>query len=127
MMIGSATRAKVAKLLPLLSSDKDGEVANTARAIGRALVAAGNDWHDLTDLVRNGQVGPQHPDEPPAINREDALRMCRELWQMRHTLREKDAQFILSIGRILKRGRLPPTAKQAKYILDIGRRHGVGL
>ena len=39
--------ARVAKLVPLLSSDKAGEVAATAAAIGRALKAAGTDWHDL--------------------------------------------------------------------------------
>ncbi len=38
---------KLTKLIPLLDSDKDGEVVATARAIGRALKQAGADFHDL--------------------------------------------------------------------------------
>ena len=40
-------RDRLAKLLPLLSSDKDGEVVAAARAISRTLTAAGSDWHGL--------------------------------------------------------------------------------
>jgi hypothetical protein len=42
---------KLAKLIPLLSSDKDGEVLATARAIERTLRAEGCDWHDLASAV----------------------------------------------------------------------------
>jgi hypothetical protein len=42
---------KLAKLLPLLSSDKDGEVVAAARAIGRTLAASGADWHDLIKVL----------------------------------------------------------------------------
>jgi hypothetical protein len=34
-------------LVLMLSSDRDGEVVNAARAIGRTLQSAGTDWHDL--------------------------------------------------------------------------------
>jgi hypothetical protein len=39
--------AILGKLIPLLGSDKPGEVVATASAIGRALHGAGLDWHDL--------------------------------------------------------------------------------
>lgn len=39
--------ARVAKLLPRLASNHDGEVAATVAAIARALEAAGHDLHDL--------------------------------------------------------------------------------
>lgn len=42
-----AAFAGVAKLLPLLASDQDGEVLATARAIGRKLASAGLDLNDL--------------------------------------------------------------------------------
>jgi hypothetical protein len=42
---------RLKKLMLLLSSDKDGEVVNAARAIGRALHTAGADWHDFAGLV----------------------------------------------------------------------------
>ena len=38
---------RLAKLLPLLSSDQPGEVVATARAIGATLQRGGMDWHDL--------------------------------------------------------------------------------
>ena len=38
---------KLAKLLPLLGSDKHGEVVAAALAVGRTLASAGADWHDL--------------------------------------------------------------------------------
>jgi hypothetical protein len=42
---------RLAKLLPLLSSDQAGEVVTTARAIGQTLKRGGMDWHDLAALV----------------------------------------------------------------------------
>ena len=42
---------RLAKLLPLLSSDQPGEVVATARAIGQTLRRGGMDWHDLAALV----------------------------------------------------------------------------
>jgi hypothetical protein len=41
----------LAKLIPLLGSDKSGEVVATAAAIGRVLETAGRDWHDLAAAV----------------------------------------------------------------------------
>lgn len=42
---------RLAKLLPLLSSDQPSEVVATARAIGLTLQRGGMDWHDLAALV----------------------------------------------------------------------------
>jgi hypothetical protein len=47
----STTGPRLAKLLPLLSSDQPGEVVATARAIGQTLQRGGMDWHDLAALV----------------------------------------------------------------------------
>ena len=46
-----ATAARLAKLIPMLGSDKPGEVTATAAAIGRVLAAAGMDWHGLAGLA----------------------------------------------------------------------------
>ena len=46
-----ALAPKLDKLLPLLASDKDGEVVAAARAVGRTLAAAGLDFHDLAAAV----------------------------------------------------------------------------
>lgn len=43
------TIARVARLIPMLSSDKAGEVVAAAAAIERTLKAAACDWHDFAD------------------------------------------------------------------------------
>ncbi|MCW8088319.1 hypothetical protein [Sabulicella glaciei] len=58
--------AKVTKLLPLLSSDKPGEVAATVAAIGRTLTAAGLDWHALALVVERHAALPTRPGATPA-------------------------------------------------------------
>ena len=50
---------RLAKLLPLLGSDKPGEVVATANAIGRALKSCGADWHDLASMLDQGDVQPE--------------------------------------------------------------------
>lgn len=50
---------RLSKLLPLLASDKPGEVTATASVITRTLKGAGLDWHDLTKWLMNGQASPQ--------------------------------------------------------------------
>ena len=47
---------KQVKLIPLLGSDKPGEVIATASAIGRTLERAGCDWHDLADGVERAAL-----------------------------------------------------------------------
>ncbi|WP_152048242.1 hypothetical protein [Aureimonas psammosilenae] len=45
--LNAITIAKVAKLLPMLTSDKDGEVIATARAVVRVLAKEGATVHDI--------------------------------------------------------------------------------
>lgn len=52
--MNAATRAKIAKLLPLLASPHDGEVLGAARAIVRALAADGLDLHALAAELGGG-------------------------------------------------------------------------
>jgi hypothetical protein len=47
----SPIAAKLEKLVPMLSSDKPGEVNAAVAAIGRTLKAAGADWHDLAKAL----------------------------------------------------------------------------
>lgn len=46
-----AIPAKLAKLIPMLSSPMDGEVVAAARAIEKSLKGAGLDWHDLVNAI----------------------------------------------------------------------------
>ena len=60
--------SRVAKLLPRLASDQNGEVAAVAAAISRTLKAAGHDLHDLAAHIaaepRTVVVYKERPAEP---------------------------------------------------------------
>ena len=58
-MIPADTAAKLAKLLPRLGSEHDGEVVATVRAIDRTLTAAGLDWHSLAAAIEAAVGGPR--------------------------------------------------------------------
>src|SRR5262245_32562183 len=61
---------KLAKLIPRLSSDKDGEVLGAARAIGRVLASAEADWHDLVRVLTDPPaVGADPADDLPFVLR----------------------------------------------------------
>lgn len=47
---------KLAKMLPMLASNQDGEVVATAAAIGRVLAGAGASWHDVAALLSPTQT-----------------------------------------------------------------------
>lgn len=63
--LSSTVTIKLAKMLPLLASDQDGEVVATAAAIGRVLAGAGASWHDVAALL-----SPVPPAKPVPSNRE---------------------------------------------------------
>jgi len=48
---------RISRLVPMLSSDKQGEVIAAVNAIGRVLVAGGGNWHDLAKRVDGGFPG----------------------------------------------------------------------
>jgi hypothetical protein len=56
---------RLARLLPMLSSDHAGEVTATAAAITRTLRAAERDWHDLTATLTTVPVTQPQPQPKP--------------------------------------------------------------
>ena len=69
--------ARLAKLLPMLASDKDGEVVNAAQAIKRLLASVKLDFHDLVTFLTGNETQLQ-----------DLLR----------SLFEKEADALLRLG-----------------------------
>ena len=57
-MIPAETATKLAKILPRLGSEHDGEIVATVRAIGKTLAAVGLDWHALAAVVEASAGGP---------------------------------------------------------------------
>src|SRR3954452_7385985 len=47
---------KISKLIPMLGSDKPGEIIATAAAIGRTLKGVGRDFHDLALAIEIGDA-----------------------------------------------------------------------
>jgi hypothetical protein len=60
-----AVREKLGKLVPMLSSNHDGERAAAAAAIERVLRGAGLDWHDFTAAITAPPAAAASPSPPP--------------------------------------------------------------
>jgi hypothetical protein len=56
--LNEATAKRIAKLIRLLSSESDGEVANTVRAIKRVFDVEGLSFHDIATVIEscNGEI-----------------------------------------------------------------------
>jgi hypothetical protein len=74
----AAVREKLGKLVPLLSSDQDGERVGAVAAIERVLKSAGLDWHDFTGWITAPPAAappPPPPRQPRPADPEDELGM----------------------------------------------------
>ena len=88
-MTSLAQILRLRQLLLLLSSDQPGEVAAAAAAIGRALKAAGTDWHALANglLAEALQPRARHWRDSDSDNTSDAA----DNW---HEMREFCAEHV---------------------------------
>jgi hypothetical protein len=100
---------RVAKLLRLLGSDKPGEVVAAAAALKRTLEAAGQDLHDLADIVEAGlrpmQQRTSGPPQPDPGNWESLAWFCHH---HRHRLPTHQRELVedLLLGRAQHQGRV---------------------
>jgi hypothetical protein len=60
----AAVREKLGKLLPMLSSNHNGERVGAVAAIERVLKSNGFDWHDLTGLITSPAAAAPSPPPP---------------------------------------------------------------
>lgn len=129
--------AKFEKVVLMLSSDQPGEVFNAAQAIGRALPAAGLDWHKFAKLVA-GRLGPKaKSEEPPPRTpyedvvtdryvRKDEISKVTFLLNMPSALTARERMFIEDLyNRIGRWGdRTMITGKQRSWLNAIWERVG---
>jgi hypothetical protein len=94
---------RVAQLIKLLGSDRDGECLAAARALQRTLAAAGQDFHDLADAVESAtgskiRLGPER--SAPAHHHEcgDHRSMARWVRDSVARLSEKERGFVSDIA-----------------------------
>jgi hypothetical protein len=120
---------KLAKLLPLLGSDRDGEVLGAARAVKRTLASAGCDLHDLAASVTRPEPLPRivdrdRPPPPPPGSEHSEIVMARSLVrflldQRPHALTPKEGAFLRGLlDDWLDAGRRP-SPKQFGWLRDI--------
>ena len=125
-MIPAAIRPKLAKLIAVLSSDRDGEVVATVRAIGRTLQGAGADFHDLAKAATAEPAAARRasPPPPPPPPEDDATSMtwadCAR-WCRAHAYRlsPKEAEFVRDMAISLRVERREPTERQGKWLRAI--------
>src|SRR4051812_22150318 len=107
---------RLAKLLPLLSSDKSGEVVAAANAIGRTLATVNADWHDLVaHLQSEPRTVVVYRDvyrDPPSAEPSDWRAMLRVCADRYSRLSVREQQFVASLANW--RGR--PTPKQMDWL-----------
>ena len=113
----------LAKLVRLLSSDKDGEVLAAALAIKRTLAAEGSDIHALADALCRPQPQqkeePQRPPPPPP-GEDDWHAMSCECQAHGERLSQREQDFVDDMVRwtVFRE----PTEKQQAWLLSIYRR-----
>jgi hypothetical protein len=97
-------RKQLSPLIALLSSDRDGEVLATVRAIGRRLLAANCDFIDFAHWVENGPKPEVKyvfvEDDKPEL--QQVVDFC---WVHVGRLKEKEAEFIESCFDRIAQGR----------------------
>jgi hypothetical protein len=102
---------RLAKLLGMLGSDRDGEVVNAGRAADRLVRSAGLTWFDVIALPA--------PSIVPGRGRDDDWRQTVSFCMARaHQLSPRERDFVWSMW--CWRGQ--PTEKQMRWLQDIAAR-----
>lgn len=132
MTLSAHALKRLGQLVPMLSSDKDGEVVASVRAIARILSAEGKDFHDLTKLLTREPVivykiafrDPPKP-EPTAEQRQrrgwspfgenEWLAKAEYCAEHLGDLSPREADFVADMVEKLKRWG-EPTEKQASWL-----------
>ncbi len=112
---------KLGVLIPRLTSDQDGEVVATARAIQRQLAKAGAAWHDLAGRLKaalqdaaKGDTGPVFTDYAAAVD----WMLATDSGQ----LTSREIRFVEDMRGVLQSW--PPRPKQAAWLRALVRKLG---
>lgn len=123
-MFSETGRKRLSQLVPLLASDKDGEVTAAARAIAKVMKAEGKDFHDLVKALSApaGQTVYVYRDRPqPKQDLGEWARKARYCVEHEDMLSEREAEFVNDMEVKLKR--YPnPTERQAAWLDSIWHR-----
>src|SRR5262245_7535972 len=101
----------LAKLIRLLSSDREGEVVASVHAMRRVLASVGLSLHDLADAIELPARGICNADTP-SDDDPDWRVMAKTCAQCPHLLSEREISFVTTMTRW--RGK--PSRKQAEWL-----------
>jgi hypothetical protein len=108
---------KLQKLIPMLSSENDGEVLATVEAIKRLLKASGKDLHDFAGMLSISPANDNVP-EPSVPLEPDDLEManyCVEFGMK--MMSQRECEFVTSLPDKIYRYGL--SQKQSDWLLSI--------
>jgi hypothetical protein len=109
---------KIARLLRLLASDKDGEVVATVAALRRVLDSAHLDLHDLAVIVEFCARREAPPIAPTIADDLDVREMIRRCYERTDLLTKRELAFICSMAR----WRGQPTERQMVWLSALHQR-----
>jgi hypothetical protein len=129
--LSPAVRDKLAKLLPLLSSDRDGERVGAVAAIDRVLKSEKLDWHDLAAQIRAEPVEealqPQRC-APAEMDSDDLVDLIGEIRASGVTLSASSEGFLHSLlGRAHTYDAVFLSSKQQRWLASLATKAGVEL
>lgn len=101
---------RLAKLVPILGSDKPGEVQAAVSAIGRLLAVDGNDWHDLAAAMVRGWTVPAK--SPVATSEYEWQHMARACLKAHGSLSIPQVDFL----RNMALRHTPPSEAQWRWL-----------
>lgn len=131
--LAKETVERLAKLIPRLATEHDGEVIATVRAIHRTLGSAGADFHDLAAAVgverivyvNQGQAGsstrPDHREDAPRYQYQQPKPPPRQPDPPPQTDDEKYARNIIRIVTTLIEGDYALTEREQEFLTSIRR------
>ena len=129
--LSPAVRDKLAKLLPLLSSDRDGERVGAVAAIDRVLKSAQLDWYDLAAQITAKPVEePPQPQRfaPAEMDADDLVEVIEAIRDSGVNLNTSSEGFLSSLlGRARTYDEVFLSPKQQCWLASLARRAGVEL
>jgi hypothetical protein len=134
--LSPVVRDKLAKLVPLLASDKDGERIGAVAAIDRVLKNSGCDWHDLAAQITAGppaQEQPQPQSGPQGhvadeMDSYDLIDLVEAIRDSAAEFNERSEGFLNSLlGRANRYDAVFLSAKQRQWLADLAARAGVAM
>jgi hypothetical protein len=138
--IPSEVRARLGKILPMLSSPQPGDVIAAVSAINRLLFEHALDWHDMAAALTGAPAASAAPPRPPPATPRSQPRAGAEMHNLtsqevkelvqairthHHLLNDRSKAFLAGQLERAKYGRVLFSDKQWKWLMDLAQQAGL--